>query len=66
MTKLDEMAAKRADELIAAARTGPDRCTYCDKPLRDGAHVDEVHRFTPLCGECYADPHRRKVTARKL
>jgi hypothetical protein len=28
--------------------------------------VDEFHPWTPLCGECYSNKHRREVTARPV
>jgi hypothetical protein len=38
------------------------RCAFCKKRDSD-MHVDEYHRFTPLCEECYYDPVRAKATA---
>jgi hypothetical protein len=39
-----------------------DHCCFCgarDKPL----HVDDYHRLTPLCDDCYYDPEKAKATA---
>jgi hypothetical protein len=63
MSEADRAATRRADEYLSRAMWCPDRCTFCDKQM-DPPHVDAFHRFTPLCGECYADRHRREVTAR--
>ena len=40
-------------------------CASCFKPCgaEEPPHVDKFHRFTPLCGECYADDKRREATA---
>jgi hypothetical protein len=53
----DEIAAKRADERLT--------CTYCGKPM-ERPYADELHPWTPLCGECYSNEHRREVTARPV
>ncbi len=39
-------------------------CTSCFRPFGpdEPPHVDALHRFTPLCGECYADSSRRAAT----
>ena len=37
-------------------------CAFCKKP-DSGMHVDNYHRETPLCEECYYDPVRAKATA---
>jgi len=37
------------------------KCAYCREPF-DLPHTDALHRYTPLCSKCYADPERRKAT----
>jgi len=37
-------------------------CAFCKKP-DSGMHVDNYHRETPLCEECYYVPLRAKATA---
>jgi hypothetical protein len=54
------------DEEFGQIFPSPENCSYCGKPF-DGpecvAHVDDYHRLTPLCGECYANPVAAKATA---
>ena len=43
----------------------PDGCFYCGKPFNwpdNPPHVDDYHRFTPLCASCYGSAVKRKVT----
>jgi hypothetical protein len=47
------------------AMWSPPACTYCGTKFggRDlGSHVDNEHRFTPLCCGCYYDDPRRRAT----
>jgi hypothetical protein len=65
MEAQDQAAGERADQCIEAM-SSPDRCTYCGGEFDQAPHVDALHRFTPLCGNCYGDERRRTVTARRL
>lgn len=40
-------------------------CAYCGKKFGRNrmAHVDDHHRFTALCEECYYDSERWEATA---
>ena len=42
-------------------------CSSCGgTPDRTGFHVDDYHRFTPLCRRCYSDEAARHATAYKI
>jgi hypothetical protein len=43
---------------------GPQTCASCGKSFDgDSPHVDQYHRETPLCTECYHDPKAARATA---
>lgn len=62
-TPLKELAEWGLD--AALNDDGRTTCSACGE-VPDMSHVDDYHRFTPLCTRCYYDEALRHATAYKI